>query len=188
MIDFTALEKKTAPKNTPKSDFSKGGKQVTLESEKPATEENRPPTGEAVIITRLQRQKQQREELHEVTRQQAEAIAKIGGKLAELLAGIDRGEAPEKLLVEALEIIGDITGERVTAQTAKQRLLDIYGLGLGHPAPLEEELAEIESRIALLTRPELEKMRGQENRERAIKEHRRRAEEIRGLLEREATK
>lgn len=93
----------------------------------------------------------------EVYKEYAENRAKSGQLVTGILKGLDAGESPYILLIQAAECIGLLTGETtVFANSVKDKITKIYGQGLTDPKALEIELADVRQRLAMLTRPELE--------------------------------
>ena len=98
-----------------------------------------------------------------------------------ILKGVQAGESPYRLLLSACDCIGRLTSDRNFREQVKSRIEEVAGKGLLQPDALEIELEDIQSRLALLTRPELE---GDSSRQlsAAIRAHQKRAGEIEAIL------
>lgn len=98
-----------------------------------------------------------------------------------ILKGLTAGENPYKLLYMAVECIGRMTGEtRVFADTARGRIMEIYGAALKQPQAAALELEEVRARLAMLERPELEQTRNLTD---AIRTHRERERELLSIIQ-----
>lgn len=88
------------------------------------------------------------------------------------------------ILLKAIECISLITGDTVIYTQGKEDLLAIYGWGLEEPATLELELEEVTSRLAMLSRPELQDAPAdaQEHIKRAITAHKQLIEQLERAL------
>ena len=82
---------------------------------------------------------------------QQQAIQATGQKTTELLKGIQRGEGIYTLFLQAIEIIGLMTGDTVIHTQAAEDIKSIYGVGLLERQPLELELSKIRQRLGKLT-------------------------------------
>lgn len=136
----------------------------------------------------LQREQEKRtaeqERALQICREYQDNIKKIGSAQTFILKGIKAGENPYKLLLAACECIGRLTSNRAFKEQASADIEDIAGKGLLQPEALEIELEGIQRRLAMLTRPELER-EPEDSRRRiatAIRAHRQRAGEIEKLL------
>lgn len=122
----------------------------------------------------------------EVYRAHQDAIKRGELLMSEITKGITGGIEPARLLLMALECISCQTGEtRVFYEQNKQNLIAIHGAGLLEPAPLQMELDEVNKRLAMLTRPELdaEPEDSRERIRRAVKAHEARALLLEGRLQ-----
>lgn len=114
-----------------------------------------------------------------------EAIHKAGQCRADINKGILSGESPFDLLLKAIECIALMTGEPLFYNQNREQIKSIYGAGLLEALPLEWELDEIQTRLKMLQRPELE-AEPPDSRERikqAIKWHTQREAHLLKLLE-----
>lgn len=101
-----------------------------------------------------------------------------------ILKGLQAGENPYKLLLAACECIGHLTGNRTFSVQASDAIETIAGRALLEPQALELELEGIQHRLAMMTRPELER-EPEDSRRRiaaAIRVHQQRAGEIEKVL------
>ena len=76
-----------------------------------------------------------------------ENIKHAGELRTDIIKGIKRAEEPADLLLKAIECISLMTGDRALYIQAEQDIQTIYGHILGQPAPLNMELAELDTRI-----------------------------------------
>lgn len=136
----------------------------------------------------LQREQERRtaeqERALQICREYQDNIKKSGSAQTFILKGIQTGENPYKLLLDACECIGRLTSNRAFKEQASADIEAIAGKGLLQPEALEIELEGIQSRLAMLTRPELER-EPEDSRRRiaaAIRAHRQRAGEIEKIL------
>lgn len=142
---------------------------------------DRPP---ATLQREQERRTAEQERALQICREYQDNIKKSGSAQAFILKGIKAGENPYKLLLAACECIGRLTSNRAFKEQASADIEDIAGKGLLQPEALEIELEGIQSRLAMLTRPELER-EPEDSRRRiaaAIRAHRQRAGEIEKLL------
>lgn len=136
----------------------------------------------------LQREQERRtaeqERALQICREYQDNIKKSGSAQTFILKGIQTGENPYKLLLAACECIGRLTSNRAFKEQTSADIEAIAGKGLLQPEALEIELEGIQSRLAMLTRPELER-EPEDSRRRiaaAIRAHRQRAGEIEKIL------
>lgn len=137
----------------------------------------------------LQREQERRtaeqERALQICREYQDNIKKSGSAQTFILKGIQAGENPYKLLLAACECIGRLTSNRAFKEQASADIEAIAGKGLLQPDALTIELEGIQSRLAMLTRPELER-EPEDSRRRiaaAIRTHRQRAGEIEKALQ-----
>ena len=153
-LDFTALE--NIPLHIAKNDFtepiSHEEGNLALKPEKPATGQNIAPQGEYIHSHRLDAELQERARLREMYSTYQENIQRAGMLRADILKGIQRGEAPLALLLRAVECISLMTGDTVIYTQTKADLLSVYGWGLGEPEPLQTELENAQQRLERLKR------------------------------------
>lgn len=76
-----------------------------------------------------------------------ENILKADTLQNEIIKGLNQGENITVLFLKALEIIGCMTGETVTYQTAKETVMTVYGYALKEPDSLEIARTEIQERL-----------------------------------------
>lgn len=129
-------------------------------------------------IRRLEMERRDRERVIEQARKvyatQQENIKLTESLRGDITKGIQTGESPLSLLLKALECISLTTGDTLIYSEGKENLRAVYGWGLSDPAPLEQELREAQTRLAMLTRPELSQTTPDEQRriQRAVTAHR----------------
>lgn len=151
-LDFTALN--NIPLHIAKSDFSEPISHeegnLALKPEKPATGQNISPQEQPIHSHRLDAELQERERIREMYSTYQENINRAGSCRSDLLKGLQRGEAPLDLLLKAIECISLMTGDTVIYTQSKADILNVYGWGLGEPAPLQRELEEAQERLERL--------------------------------------
>lgn len=139
-------------------------------------------------ITELQRELNKRNkeierakqvyEVHQENTKKAETLRK------EILKGVRAGQDITPLFLKAVEIISLTTSDTVFYNQIKEDIKAIYGVGLEKPGALKIELEEIEKRLVMLQRPELQE-EAHETKSRinkAIRQHRERKKQIQSML------
>jgi len=140
------------------------------------------------IPAALQREQEQRTEAGiralEICREYQENKRASNSAQSLILKGIQAGENPYRLLLTACDCIGRLTSNRNFVEQVRGGVEDISGKGLMQPEALEIELEGIRSRLAMLTRTELESEPGETRRRIgvAIRAHQKRAGEIEKVL------
>lgn len=144
--------------------------------------------GEGKPPVMLQREQERRTEAEkkalEVYKEYQKNIRNSESAQTTILKGLQAGENPYKLLLSACECIGYLTSNKAFSEMARGNILEIVGKGLLQPEALEIELEGVKSRLAMLTRPELE-AEPPDSRRRigaAIRAHQKRAGEIERAL------
>lgn len=87
----------------------------------------------------------------DIYRAQQQSIQKAGYLNSDLLRGIKRGESIYKLFLQAVEIIGLLTGDTTMHSQASEDIKAIYGMGFLEPYPVQMELDEIRQRLSKLS-------------------------------------
>ena len=102
-----------------------------------------------------------------------------------ILKGLQSGGNPYRLLLTACECIGSLTSNKAFSEMARADIKAIHGVGLAEPEALEMELEDIQTRLAMLTRTELDTEPDDSRRriDSAIRAHRKRQTEIVSFLE-----
>lgn len=143
--------------------------------------EDRPP---APLLREQERRTAAQERALEICRTYQDNIKASGSAQTFILKGLQTGENPYKLLLAACDCIGRLTSNRAFEGQARADIEAITGKALLQPDALTIELEGIQSRLAMLTRPELER-EPEDSRRRiaaAIRAHRQRAREIEKIL------
>lgn len=180
-LDFTALN--NIPLQVAKKDFTEPlgyeAGNLALKPEKPATGQNRSPSGEIIHSHKLDAERQERARLREMYSTYQENIRRAGSCRSDILKGMKRGEDPLALLLKAIECISLMTGDTVILEQGKADILAIYGWGLGEVAPLQTQLEEARTRLDRLTGqepreglPPAEYSNAEQRIQGAIREHR----------------
>ena len=115
------------------------------------------PPGILPTYHKLEKDMRHNARCREAVEKQAEAIAKSERLRVEITKGIQAGESQTRLLLKAIECISLITGDKPFLEQNRKDLITIYGIGLNDAVPLAIVLAEVEQRLTMLTRPELER-------------------------------
>lgn len=146
-LDLTVLD--NIPLQTAQKDFTEPleheAGNLAIKLEKPATGQAR-----GTHTHQLDKAKREREKLREAYSTYQQNIKRAGSLRAEVLKGMKRGEDPARLLLTAVECISLMTGDTAIYTQAQKDLLDVYGWGLGEPAPLQEELKQAQERLKRL--------------------------------------
>ena len=85
-------------------------------------------------------------------RKKRNAIKEAGMMRGDLAKGIKAGESPINLLLKAIEIISVMMGDKTLYNQCTEDIRDIYGWGMGEPAPLKKELEDAKQRLEKLSR------------------------------------
>lgn len=172
-LDFTGLDSLASRKPQEGAETAQDAAQEPVRDKPPAT---------------LQREQERRtaeqERALQICREYQDNIKKSGSAQTFILKGLQSGANPYKLLLAACECIGRLTSNRAFKEQASADIEAIAGKGLLQPDALTIELEGIQSRLAMLTRPELER-EPEDSRRRiaaAIRAHRQRAGEIEKIL------
>lgn len=64
-----------------------------------------------------------------------------------LTNSINAGKPPLEIVLELAKLIGEVSGEDSYYQTTREQILSIYGLALKDKFILEDELAEVRTRL-----------------------------------------
>ncbi|MDR3046771.1 MAG: hypothetical protein LBU51_04035 [Bacteroidales bacterium] len=138
-------------------------------------------------IKELDQMHQAEQRAAEVYSAHQDAVIKSGQLTSDITKGIQEGQDPYSLLLKAIECISLMTGDRVFYELNKDNIKNIHGIGLLKHIPIRLELDELQQRLKMLTRPELqdESEDGRTRIERSIKAHEERANYIKSLLEME---
>lgn len=140
-------------------------------------------------IRRLEQERRERDRVRRVYATYQENIKRTEFLISDITKGIQTGEAPLSLLLKALECISLTTGDTQIYTDGKENLRAVYGWGLSDPAPLQQELREAQTRLEMLTRPELSQTTPDEQRriQRAVTAHRELIERLQTAIQNSAT-
>lgn len=145
-----------------------------------------PPVEQAKGLLRGTTQKRDaRERSLEICRTYQENTKASSSAQTFILKGIQAGENPYRLLLAACECIGRLTSNMAFKEQVRADIEAIAGRGLLQPDALTIELDGIQRRLAMLTRPELEREPEDACRRiaAAIRAHRQRAGEIEKVIQ-----
>lgn len=131
-----------------------------------------------------ERRTEEQERALQICQTYQDNIKASGSAQTFILKGLQTGANPYKLLLAACDCIGRLTSNKAFKEQASADIEAIAGRGLLQPEALEIELEGIQSRLAMLTRPELEQEPGDSRRriKAAIRAHQQRAGEIEKVL------
>lgn len=60
---------------------------------------------------------------------------------------INAGKPPLEIILEVAKLVGELSGEDSYYETIREQILSVYGLALGDKFILEDELAEVRTRL-----------------------------------------
>ena len=60
---------------------------------------------------------------------------------------INAGKPPLEIILEMAKLVGELSGEDSYYETIREQILSVYGLALGDKFILEDELAEVKTRL-----------------------------------------
>ena len=139
-----------------------------------------------IASIKLQREQEDHKRTLEVYREYQTNIKRSGQLRTDILRGVRAGEAPQALLLKAVECISLMTGDRLFYSQIQQDLKAVWGEGFLDRIPLEWELEEVQRRLKNMlealdreTPPD-----SKERIQRAIEAHRRRKIELEELIRR----
>lgn len=181
-LDFSGLDS-IALKQAQK-DFTEPAAGAAGEPAQRASEAPESPQSDLATI-KLQRDKEDHQKNLEVYREYQDNIRRSGQLRSELLKGVKAGEAPQSLLLKAVECISCMTGDTLFYNQMKSDLKAIYGEGFLDEIPLEWELEEVRKRTEKLQEAlhrEGTDTASREQIQRAIEAHRRKERELEELI------
>lgn len=141
----------------------------------------------AEYMPRIRQQEQAKEDTErarQVYAKYQENIKVSSQTQTEILKGLQSGEDITTLFLKSCKVIGLMTSNTLFYEQAKEDIKAIYGIGLKQPQALNIELAEIQQRLKMLKRPELqnEPTESRTRIDRAIKAHEERATELSEMI------
>ena len=101
---------------------------------------------------------------------------------SEIMKGLQSGEDIYTLFLKAMQIVSLTTSNKAQYNITEQYIREIYGYGLGNPAPLEIELQLVKDRLNRLEQAKANGMEHTESITRAIRSHRNKIKEIEALI------
>lgn len=192
-LDFSGLNS-IAQRNAQK-DFSepfKGkGINFPVETEKPPEAPQKAPERqevEGLAQIRLQREQEDHKKAVEMYGAYQTNIKRAGQLRTDIMKGVKAGDAPQDLLLKAVECIALMTGDRIFYEQIEEDLKAIWGECFLDPIPLEWELREVEDHIASMKRAYKEEGLGSDSKariERALQAHYQKRDRLKALLEKE---
>ena len=182
-LDFTKLNNiNTKATESPLNEDSGSGDVFSLDNTKNATEGNLEVN---IGISKLQKEANEQESEREraicVYKEYQNNIRLSGQLNTEIIKGLKTGEDIYRLFLKAIKSISLMTSDNAIYPIAERDIREIYGVGLQEPLPLQIELEQVEERLARLEKAEAERSGTTINK--AIEMHRKRAAELKELLE-----
>lgn len=157
-------------------------------SEKKEAPEPLPNRGGTVeYMPRIRQQERAREDTERARQVYAEHQDNIkvsSQTQTEILKGLKAGEDITMLFIKSCKVIGLMTSNTLFYEQVKEDIKAIYGIGLKQPQALNIELAEVQQRLKMLKRPEIqnEPTESRTRIDRAIKAHEERATELSEMI------
>lgn len=192
-LDFSGLN--SIAQRSPQKDFSEPfrvkGINFPVETEKPPEAPQKAPEGQAVeglAQIRLQREQEDHKKAVEMYGAYQTNIKRAGQLRTDIMKGVKAGDAPQALLLKAVECIALMTGDRLFHEQVEEDMKAIWGEGFLDPIPLEWALREVKERIANMNRACKEEGLGSDSKariERALQEHYRKRDRLKALLEKD---
>lgn len=182
-LDFTKLNNiNTKATESPLNEDSGSGDTFSLDNTKNATEGNLEVN---IGISKLQKEANEQESEREraicVYKEYQNNIRLSGQLNTEIIKGLKTGEDIYRLFLKAIKSISLMTSDNAIYPIAERDIREIYGVGLQEPLPLQIELEQVEERLTRLEKAEAERSGTTINK--AIEMHRKRAAELKELLE-----
>ena len=150
--------------------------------QKPAQEQG----VEGLAQIRLKREQEDHRQAVEMYGAYQTNIKRAGQLRTDIMKGVRAGDAPQALLLKAVECIALMTGNQLFYDQIKTDLKAIWGEGFLDPIPLEWALGEVEERIANMEKAVKEESTGSDSRariERALQAHYQKRDRLKTLLE-----
>lgn len=177
-IDLSALDRLTAPTETPES--MEGGKH-TDGNKNPAQAKIKPPAGRHYVQLEAERETARR--MSDAYKEYQENIKRGGECMTAISKGIKEGENLYTLLLLAVDGLSKMTSNRLFYDQSRAELQAIYG-ALGYAAPIAHRAQDVQERLSRLSAA-LEREQGENDRDRikrAIRAHRIQLEELQEQL------
>lgn len=190
-LDFSGLNsiaQKSAQKDFSEP-FSLKGVNFPVETGKPPEAPQEAPEGQAVeglAQIRLQREQEDHKKAVEMYGTYQTNIKRAGQLRTDIMKGVKAGDAPQALLLKAVECIALMTGDRLFHEQVEEDMKAIWGEGFLDPIPLEWALRGVEDRIESMKRACKEEGLGADSKariERALQAHYQKRDRLKALLE-----
>lgn len=121
--------------------------QSTSVAKNPTESHTEPPTAMRLLQSREENRKRDHERSIQVYKEHQEAIKATSEAQAAILKGLRNGVPIEGLLLQAIDAIAKMTGNKLFYDQARGDLIAIYGEALLHPQPIQWEIDETMSRF-----------------------------------------
>ena len=136
--------------------LSLGEYQFTSTAKKPTESPTEPPTAMRLLQSREEARKRDHERRIQVYKDHQEAIKATSEAQAAILKGLKNGADPVGLLLQAIDAIAKMTGNKLFYDQARGDLIAVYGEALLYPLPIQweidETLARFEKILASMSR------------------------------------
>ena len=127
--------------------LGKGEYQFTSTAKKPVESPPEPPTSIRILQDREEARKRDHEREIQVYKDHQEAIKATSEAQAAILKGLRSGADPVGLLLQAIEAISKMTGNKLFYTQARGDLIAIYGEAMLEPLPIQWEIDETMQRF-----------------------------------------
>lgn len=190
-LDFTAIRGTTSEKpiESPVKAFERlDGIEVPIEIETARKPVKQATDGAGKLLTAYQQERADHERIMRVCQDYQRNTLRAEKLTTAILKGARAGESITALLLKAGECISLMTGDSVFYSQLEEDIKGIYGAGLLEPEPLQLELEEVKGRLQKLQESlqrEGEPADSKRRIENAIEAHKKRANQLQKLIERE---
>lgn len=163
------------------------GIELDLSQIKAITEAPRKQEQAANLAIFYQREQQELDRAREVYTNYQENIRAAANLRADILKGLQAGEAAEGLLLKACNIISLMTGDKFFYSQSEADLLAIYGEGMGAEQPLRYKLEQVQERLKNMQQALTRELEPDNRRriERAITAHKAEADRLQSLIKKQ---
>lgn len=127
--------------------LSMGEYQFTSTAKKPAESHTEPHSRRRLLQSREEARKRDHERGIQAYKDYQEAIKATSEAQAAILKGLRNGADPVGLLLQAIEAIAKVTGNKLFYDQARGDLIAVYGKALLYPLPLQWEIDETMARF-----------------------------------------
>lgn len=190
-LDFSAIRGTTSQKPTEAAveAFERlDGVEMPIEVEPARKPAKQATEGDRKLLTAYQQERADHERILRVCKDYQRNTLRAEGLTTEILKGARAGEPITALLLKAGECISLMTGDSVFYSQLEGDIKGIYGAGLLEPDPLQLELEDVQGRLQKLQESLQRDGESEDSKRRietAIEAHKKRANQLKTLIERE---